>query len=94
MGEHAAFIAHLLDPQEAKLIGQARQMQAAFLTPMGRGGGRDQPVMQKAQQILQFKRTGEQGIRSGAVKSIIPPAHAAHVRREAERFIDELRRAA
>jgi hypothetical protein len=95
MGEHAAFIAHLLDPQEVKLIGQARQMQAAFLPPrMGRAAVRDQPVMQKAQQILQFKRTGEQGIRSGAVKSIIPPALAAHVRREAERFIDELRRAA
>jgi hypothetical protein len=93
MGEHAAFIAHLLDPQEVKLIGQARQLQAAFL-PVRAGRGAGQPVMQKAQQILRFKQTGEQGIRSGAVKSIIPPALAAHVRREAERFIDELRRAA
>ena len=95
MGEHAAFIAHLLDPQEGKLIGQARQLQAAFLSPgpARRTRGANAPVMQKAQQILQFKVAGEQGIRSGAIKSIIPPALAAHVRREAERFIDELRRA-
>jgi hypothetical protein len=35
---------------------------------------------------------GEKGIRAGAIKSIIKPELAAHVRRETVRFIDELKR--
>ena len=46
-----------------------------------------------AEQILDFKTAGEKGIRAGTIKSIIQPDLAAHVRREAIRFIDELNRA-
>jgi len=49
--------------------------------------------MAAAQEVLDFKTVGEKGIRSGVIKSIIRPELAAHVRREAVRFIDELKRA-
>ena len=93
MSEHSAFIAHLLDPQEKMLIAQATQMENRFANPEAiRGPGAD-PVMAAAQEILDFKVAGERGIRSGMIKSIIPIALADHVRREAVRFIDELRKA-
>ena len=91
MGEHSAFIAHLLDPEEKLLITQATKLERAFL----REGFRDVPgddVMKAAHEVLDFKTVGEKGIRSGRIKSIIDPSLAAHVRREAVRFIDELQR--
>jgi hypothetical protein len=87
MGEHSAFIAHLLDPEEKALIAQANQMERTFLSPAPRGD-----VMAAANQILDFKTAGEKGIYEGKIKSIIPPPLASHVRREAIRFIDELKR--
>ena len=93
MSEHSAFIAHLLDPQEKMLIAQATQMENRFANPAAlRGPGAD-PVMAAAEEILDFKIAGERVIRTGMIKSIIPVALADHVRREAVRFIDELRRA-
>ena len=91
MGEHSAFIAHLLDPEEKLLITQATKLEHAFL----RDGFKDVPgddVMKAAHEVLDFKTVGEKGIRSGHIKSIIDPSLAAHVRREAVRFIDELQR--
>jgi hypothetical protein len=91
MGEHSAFIAHMLDPNERLLIGQARRLQESFL----REGFRDVPgdeVMKAAHEVLDFKTVGEKGIRNGHIKSIIHPSLASHVRREAVRFIDELQR--
>ena len=91
MGEHAGFIAHLLDPDERLLIGQASQLERSFL----REGFRDVPgddVLKAAHEVLDFKTIGEKGIRAGKIKSIIHPSLAAHVRREAVRFIDELQR--
>jgi hypothetical protein len=93
MGEHAAFISHLLDPQERLLIDQAEKLHTALLNPSTlRGGGQTDPVMKAAEEILDFKTVGEKGIRAGQIKSIIRPELAAHVRREAVRFIDELQR--
>jgi Domain of unknown function (DUF2935) len=43
-------------------------------------------------EVLDFKTVGEKGIYAGKIKSIIPPPLASHVRREAVRFIDELKR--
>src|SRR3954471_19648227 len=54
--------------------------------------GRD-PVMAAAREIVDFKTVAEQGICSGQVRSIIDPELGAHMRREAIRFTDELRRA-
>lgn len=96
MGEHSAFIAHLLDPQEKLLIEQATKLELAFANPaqLGRSGrAGDDPVMRAAREVLDFKTVGEKGIRAGQIKSIINPQLAAHVRREAVRFIDELQRA-
>jgi hypothetical protein len=94
MGEHSAFIAHLLDPQEKLLIEQAERLHRAFENPAAlRGDGRADPVMKAAEEVLDFKTVGEKGISSGVIKSIIRPELAAHVRREAVRFIDELKRA-
>jgi hypothetical protein len=93
MSEHSAFIAHLLDPTEGLLIDQAIKLENAFANPAGiRRVGAD-PIMTAAQEVLDFKTVGEKGIRSGMIKSIIRPELAAHVRREAVRFIDELKRA-
>ena len=93
MGEHAIFIAHLLDPQEKLLIEQAERLHKAFENPSTlRGGGRSDAVMKAAEEALDFKTVAEKGIRNGMIKSIIKPELAAHVRREAVRFIDDLKR--
>src|SRR4051794_33901845 len=93
IGEHAAFIAHLLDPQERLLIDQAKKLHDSLVNPSTlRPDGITDPVMKAAEEILDFKSVGEKGIRNGVIKSIIRPELAAHVRREAVRFIDELNR--
>lgn len=91
MGEHSGFIAHLLDPSEKLLHDQAHKMQKAFLET-GFKEVRGDEVMKAAQEILDFKTVGEKGIKSGKIKSIIHPSLASHVRREAVKFIDELKR--
>jgi len=91
MGEHSGFIAHLLDPDEKLLIDQATKLEKTFRSQ----GFRDVPgdaVMKAATEILDFKTVGEKGIKAGKIKSIIHPALASHVRREAVKFIDELKR--
>jgi hypothetical protein len=91
MGEHAGFIVQLLDPNELLLIDQARKLEESFL----RQGFRDvagDDVMKAGREILDFKTVGEKGIRNGRIRSVIHPSLASHVRREAVRFIDELRR--
>lgn len=49
--------------------------------------------MKAANAILDCKTVGEKGIYAGKIRSIIPPPLASHVRREAVKFIDELKRA-
>jgi hypothetical protein len=92
MSEHAGFIAHLLDPQESRLIAQAAAMERKFANPAALHGPGD-PVMAAAREIIDFKTAAEQGICSGQIRSIIDPELGAHVRREAIRFTDELQRA-
>jgi hypothetical protein len=93
MGEHSGFIAHLLDPDERLLIDQATKLERSFLDKGFRQVGGDE-VMKAANEVLAFKTVGEKGIYDGKIKSIISPRLASHVRREAVRFIDELKRAA
>lgn len=91
MGEHSGFIAHLLEPTERLLIDQASRLEKAFL----REGFKQVPgdeVLKAAHEVLDFKTVGEKGIKSGKIKSIIHPSLASHVRREAVRFVDELKR--
>jgi hypothetical protein len=92
MAEHSQFIAHLLDPEERLLIEAAEETSDLFrrLERNPSGGGAETA----AQAVIDFKTAAGQGIRTGAIDSIINPALADHVRREAIRFQDELRRAA
>lgn len=91
MGEHSGFIAHLLDPSEKLLHDQAHKLQKAFLET-GFKDVRGDDVTKAAHEVLDFKTVGEKGIKSGKIKSIIHPSLASHVRREAVKFIDELKR--
>lgn len=50
-------------------------------------------VLSAAETILDFKTKAARDIEAGRIKSIIDPRLADHVRREALKFIDELRRA-
>jgi hypothetical protein len=93
MGEHADFIAHLLDPEENALIQKAMQTSQAFRqmhknVPSSKG-----PVEKAVDDIIDFKTAAEKGIQTGAIKSIIHPTLADHVRREALKAADELKRA-
>jgi hypothetical protein len=93
MGEHAHFIAHLLDPEENALIAKAMQTGEAF-EKMREQKSSDRSALGKAvDDIIDFKTAAEKGIQTGKIKSIIHPALADHVRREALKAADELKRA-
>ena len=92
MAEHSDFIAHLLDPQEGDLIRQALQASAKF-QQLGKTRPVSMPAAHAAaEEIINFKTAAEKGIQTGKIKSIIDPALADHVRREAVKFADELKR--
>ncbi len=94
MEEHALFINDLLDPDEAALK-QVAETAAGQFASLERAPVRSKdPAMAAAQTIINFKTAAEKGIQTGQIKSIIHPALADHVRREAVRFKDELTRAA
>ncbi len=50
-------------------------------------------VMSAAETILDFKTETARGIEAARIKSIIDPRLSDHVRREAQKFVDELKRA-
>jgi hypothetical protein len=91
MEEHAEFIAHLLDPQERTLI-EAADKSADTFRSLRRDPEANVKAPAEAEGIIALKTTAEQGIRDGQIKSIIHPALADHVRREAVKFKDELGR--
>lgn len=93
MGEHAGFIAHLLDPNERALVEKAMKTSDGFAKLHGRPAD-DGRTLQAVEDILDFKIAAEQGIEAGTIRSIIDPALADHVRREAIKAAEELRRAA
>ena len=92
MAEHADFIAHLLDPEERELVRKAFQTSSDFRNLRAQQPASTAPAMQAAEEIINFKTAAEKGIQTGKIKSIINPALADHVRREAVKFADELRR--
>lgn len=51
-------------------------------------------ILSAAETILDFKTKAARDIEAGRIKSIIDPRLADHVRREALKFVDELKRAA
>lgn len=95
MGEHADFIAHLLDPEERALVTKAMQTSRGFRDLRASSPPTPSAAAIKAvDDIIDFKVAAEQGINTGKIKSIIHPTLADHVRREALKAADELRRAA
>ena len=91
MGEHAHFVAHLLDPDERALIAKAMDTGRAFDAMRGQTVPRAAAI-QAVDQIADFKTAAAQGINAGKIKNIIHPTLADHVRREALKAADELRR--
>jgi hypothetical protein len=94
MGEHAGFIAHLLDPEENALIQKAMQTSDAFRRMHKNTPSSKKPLEDAVDDIIDFKTAAEKGIQTGKIRSIIHPALADHVRREALKAADELKRAA
>lgn len=94
MEEHSLFVAHLLDPTEKTLKAAAETSADLFGKLEHAPVGSKDPALAAAQTIINFKVAAEKGIQAGQIKSIIHPALADHVRREAVRFKDELMRAA
>ena len=93
MGEHADFIAHLLDPEERTLIAKAMQTSDAFRGMHNNTPSSKAPLEKAVNDIIDFKTAAEKGIETGQIKSIIHPTLADHVRREALKAADELKRA-
>ena len=94
MGEHADFIAHLLDPAERDLIMKSMKTADAFHKMHDTPSVSKNPVERAVDEIIDFKTAAENGINTGKIKSIIHPALADHVRREALKAADDLKRAA
>jgi Domain of unknown function (DUF2935) len=114
MEEHARFVAHLLDPDEYKLIDEAYKASRVFQNlerdSLGGAAGamaqepgtvakslvqnpESDAVMSAARTILDFKTETARNIEGARINSIIDPRLADHVRREALKFVDELKRA-
>ena len=112
MEEHCRFVAHLLDPDEYKLIETALSTAGVFADLTGEVGGsllatakhpvtvakaivhnpELDEVMSAAREVLDFKTEAGRDIEAGRIMSIIDPRLADHVRREALKFVDELKR--
>lgn len=103
MAEHAQFVAHLLDPSEAKLIRQADRFAERFFK-LGRKAEQlhargsferymrslIQEEIRATRELRNFKKTGEDLILACQVKSIIIPLLADHILREANHFLGVL----
>lgn len=94
MGEHSDFIAHLLDPAERDLIMKAMHASETFHKMHGDLPSSKNPLESVVDDIIDFKTAAEKGIVMGTIKSIIHPTLADHVRREAIKAADDLKRAA
>jgi hypothetical protein len=94
MGEHAGFIAHLLDPAERELVATAMQTSDAFHELHRQNPAPADKTTKAVDNILDFKVAAAKGINAGEIKSIIDPRLADHVRREALKAADDLRRSA
>jgi hypothetical protein len=112
MDEHCRFVAHLLDPDEYKLIETALATAGVFAELTGGVGGsllatvkhpgvvakaivhnpELDEIMSAAREVLDFKTAAAREIEAGRLMSIIDPRLADHVRREALKFVDELKR--
>jgi hypothetical protein len=90
MEAHSRMTAHLLDPSEEQLIQQAvtsaNQWATMKSAPPDFG-----TIGAALDVIISFKQNLQEGIKSGAINSIIHPTLADHLRREAVKARDEVR---
>lgn len=97
MKEHAEFIRGLLDPTEKELILTADRYAEEYEIIMRSYGNNlvslTNASLQETINFRNFKITGEEGILSCKIRSIIIPLLADHVVREANHFIRILRSA-
>jgi hypothetical protein len=92
MGEHADFIVHLLDPEEVALIQKAMKTSDAFHKMNDQPPSKEEVIEKAVDDVIDFKTAAVKGIQTGQIKSIIHPTLADHVRREAVKCSDELKR--
>ena len=92
MAEHADFIVHLLDPEEVALIEKAMKTSTAFHQMHDTPPTREEAIEKAVDDVIDFKTAAVKGIQTGQIKSIIHPTLADHVRREAVKCSDELKR--
>lgn len=101
MGEHAQFIAHLLDPAEKNLIKQANsfadrfdalERRAQHVDRRGRRALNElvSDEIRATRAIKDFKNTADEMILECQVRSLIIPLLADHVLREAGHFLNIL----
>jgi hypothetical protein len=103
MAEHSKFISHLLDPSEKKLIIKANQFGRGFDNLLAQARNIQLPTKRSAINFLNkvegattelrdFKRQATRLIEQCQIKSIIDPRLAAHVTREAMKFLEIIER--
>ncbi len=103
MAEHSKFIAHLLDPTERRLILQADQFGRKFDQLLVQARHIELPNRQTAlnaletvetatTQLRNFKRQATRLIEQCEIRSLIHPRLAAHVTREANKFLSIIER--
>jgi hypothetical protein len=80
------------DDSVAGTVGALAQEPGTVIDSLARNPELD-AVMSAAQTILDFKTQAVRDIEAGRIKSIIEPRLADHVRREALKFVNELKRA-
>lgn len=92
MGDHAKLIAHWLDPVETQLIDRALQLSGRHDAIEKQHPELPDALIALVEETIDFKAAAEKGIAAGTVRSAISPMLASHVRREAIKGADELRR--
>jgi hypothetical protein len=103
MAEHSKFISHLLDPTERKLILAADRFGQRFDTLLAQAKNIDFSSREKAinslnvvkgstTELRNFKRQATKLIEDCQIRSIIHPRLAAHVTREANKFLSIIER--
>jgi hypothetical protein len=103
MAEHSKFISHLLDPTEKKLIRQANQFGQRFDNLLLKAKTIEFPTKSSARNFLStvggatkelrnFKQQATKLIEDCQIQGLINPKLAAHVTREAKKFLDIIER--
>lgn len=103
MAEHSKFISHLLDPTENRLIRQANQFGQQFDRLLFQARNIELPTRESAFRALNtvegatvelrnFKQQATRLIEQCQIRSLIHPRLAAHVTREANKFLQIIER--